>query len=108
MGSARDPDDVAPGEVALGSRTDQVAAIDARIGEVIAAGPNGAEYIVASSRMPGRASAPGLVIARGPHFWPGVLVSGSTKQEGLAQIPDITATVLASRSPCRMPSTAPR
>jgi len=96
VGSVRDPDDVAPGEVAPSSRADQVAAIDARIGEVIAAGPNGAEYIVASLSDAGTSERLRLVIARGPHFGPGVLVSGSTKQEGLAQIPDITATVLAS------------
>ena len=37
-----------------------------------------------------------LVVARGPHFGPGVLKSASTRQAGLAQAQDVTATVLAS------------
>ncbi len=96
VGSLRDPDDVAPGEVTSGTKAEQLAAIDARIGEVIAAGPNGAEYIVASLSDAGTSERLRLVIARGPHFGPGVLVSGSTRQAGLAQLPDITATVLRS------------
>ena len=94
-GSLRDPDDVADGETAPASRDVQVAAIDARIGQVIAAGPNGANYIVASLSDAGRQEGLRLVVARGPDFGPGELVSPSTKQRGLAQAQDLTATLIA-------------
>ncbi len=96
VGVVRDPADVVPGESAGGSRAEQVRAIDARIGEVVAAGPNGADFVVASLADAGRSERLRLVLARGPHFGPGTLVSGSTRQVGLAQSPDLTATVLAS------------
>lgn len=95
VGSLRDPDDVAGGERPEASRRAQLAEIDARIGRVIEAGPNGADYVVASLSDAGRSERLRLVVARGPHFGPGVLVSPSTKQRGLAQSPDVTATVLS-------------
>ncbi|GAA4404293.1 hypothetical protein GCM10023168_16750 [Fodinibacter luteus] len=96
VGSLRDPDDVADGESVTTSRAEQLAEIDARIGQVIEAGPNGADYVVTSMSDAGVSERLRLVVARGPHFGPGVLVSGSTKQTGLAQLSDVTATVLAS------------
>ena len=62
---------------------------------MLEAGPNGADYVVASIADAGRSERLGLVVARGPHFGPGTLVSGSTRQDGLAQSPDLTATVLS-------------
>ena len=50
---------------------------------------------MASLSDAGRSERLRLVVARGPHFGPGVLVSQSTKQKGLAQAPDVTATVLS-------------
>ena len=50
---------------------------------------------MASLSDAGRSERLRLVVARGPHFGPGVLVSQSTKQRGLAQAPDVTATVLS-------------
>ena len=95
VGSLRDPDDVAGGEQVDASRRQQLTEIDTRIGEVIEAGPNGADFVVASLSDAGRSERLRLVVARGPHFGPGVLVSQSTKQKGLAQAPDVTATVLS-------------
>jgi len=95
VGSVRDPDDVAEGEPAPASRRQQLIEIDRRIGEVIQDGPNGADFVVASLSDAGRSERLRLVVARGPHFGPGVLVSQSTKQKGLAQAPDVTATVLS-------------
>ena len=95
VGSVRDPDDVVEGEPAPASRRQQLVEIDRRIGQVIEEGPNGADYVVASLSDAGRSERLRLVVARGPHFGPGVLVSSSTKQKGLAQAPDVTATVLS-------------
>ncbi len=91
----RDPDDVVEGEPAPASRRQQLVEIDRRIGQVIEDGPNGADFVVASLSDAGRSERLRLVVARGPHFGPGVLVSSSTKQKGLAQAPDVTATVLS-------------
>ncbi len=95
VGALRDPGDVAAGEMPDGSRAEQLRAIDQRIGQVVEAGPIGADYVVASLADAGLTERLRLVIARGPHFGPGTLVSGSTRQVGLAQSPDLTATVLA-------------
>ena len=94
VGTVRDPEDVAPGEFADGSRSEQVRAIDQRIGQVVEAGPNGADFVVASMSDAGLSERLRLVVARGPHFTPGTLYSDSTRQIGLVQAPDLTATVL--------------
>jgi hypothetical protein len=95
VGALRDPEDVAEGETAPASRQQQLTEIDTRIGQVLEAGPNGADYIVASIADAGVSERLRLVVARGPHYGPGTLVSGSTRQTGLAQSSDITATVLS-------------
>ncbi|NHI18868.1 hypothetical protein H9L10_14365 [Phycicoccus endophyticus] len=95
VGALRDPQDVADGEFTSGSREEQLRAIDQRIGQVLEAGPNGADFVVASLADAGLSERLRLVIARGPHFGPGTLHSGSTRQVGLTQSPDLTATVLA-------------
>ncbi|WP_392543870.1 hypothetical protein [Oryzobacter telluris] len=96
VGSLRDPTDVAQGEPRPRSRADQLREIDARIGQVVEAGPNGADYVVGSLSDAGKSERLRLVVARGPHFGPGLLVSDSTHQSGLAQAPDLTATVLST------------
>ncbi len=96
VGSLRDPDDVAEGEIAPASKEEQLAAIDSRIGQVMESGPNGADYVVASLSDAGVSERLRLVVARGPHFGPGLLYSPSTRHAGLAQAQDITATVLSS------------
>ncbi|MGL5867370.1 MAG: hypothetical protein ACRCYX_16120, partial [Dermatophilaceae bacterium] len=95
VGSVRDPDDLPDGEKALAtSRADQVAEIDDLIGRVIAAGPNGADYLVASLADDGRSPRLRIVAARGPRFGPGSLSSASTRQRGLVQAQDLTVTAL--------------
>ncbi len=95
VGSVRDPEDVADGEMTSGTRAEQVTEIDTRIGQALEAGPNGADFVVASISDAGRSERLRLVVARGPHFGPGTLVSASTRQDGLVQAPDLTATVLS-------------
>ncbi len=95
VGSVRDPGDVGEGEPAPSSRRRQLIEIDRRIGQVLEDGPNGADFVVASLSDAGRSERLRLVVARGPHFGPGFLVSSSTRQKGLAQAPDVTATVLS-------------
>ncbi|MBR7744268.1 hypothetical protein KC207_13315 [Phycicoccus sp. BSK3Z-2] len=94
VGVVRDPDDTTSGDFVSASREDQLRAVDARIGEVLAAGPNGADYLVASLADAGRTERLRMVLARGPGFGPGTLESRSTRQVGLVQSPDLTATVL--------------
>ena len=94
VGAVRDPEDVADGEFTSGSREDQLREIDAQVGAVLESGPNGADYVVASLSDAGRTERLRMVLARGPHFGPGTLSSASTRQVGLVQSPDLTATVL--------------
>ncbi|NHA70031.1 hypothetical protein EPD83_018515 [Phycicoccus sp. CMS6Z-2] len=95
VGVLRDPDDVPAGEPTPGSRADQLREIDQRIGAVLEAGPNGADFVVASLADAGRSERLRMVLARGPGYGPGTLESPSTRQVGLAQAADLTATVLA-------------
>ncbi len=94
VGALRDPGDVAGGEPVSGSRAEQVMAIDARIGQVIDAAPNGADFVVASIADAGRSERLRMVVARGPDFGPGELYSPSTRQPGLVQEQDLTVTTL--------------
>jgi hypothetical protein len=97
VGSLRDPADVAPGEtVPADSRSVQLRAIDARIGQVMAAAPQGSNLMVASVADAGRTERLGLVAAKGPDFASGTLWSSSTRQSGLAQLADLTVTLLAA------------
>lgn len=94
VGAVRDPDDVATGEPTQGSRADQIAAVDQRIGEVRAAAPLGADLIVASLSDAGTSERLRLVVAQGPRFGAGRLDSASTRQPGLVQAQDLTVTLL--------------
>jgi hypothetical protein len=72
----------------------QLAAVDARVGQVLAATPAGATVMLV-----GLADASGVphlrvVALRGNGFGPGVLSSASTRQPGLVQLTDITPTIL--------------
>ncbi len=71
-----------------------VGALDARVGEVVAAAPQGSDVLVAGLADDG---APGLrvVLAAGPQIGAGTLWSPSTRQSGLVQLDDLTATVVA-------------
>ena len=96
VGELRDPADVAPGEdVPPAGRAAQVRALDARIGRAVAAAPAGADVLVASLADAGASERLRLVAATGPDYPAGELSSPSTRQPGLVQSADLTATVLA-------------
>ena len=78
-----------------GDRTHRLAKIDAQIGEVLDAAPEGANVIVASMSDDGRQSQLRMALATGPDFGPGVLRSSSTRQSGLIVNNDLTTSVLA-------------
>ena len=98
VGSVRDPaevhpqDEVRPRE----SRAAQVAAVDRRVGEVLAAvrGRTGATVVVASLSDAGTVERLRLA-AVSPAGQGAALVSLSTRQGGLVQSADLTATLLA-------------
>lgn len=94
VGALQDPADVAQGQSVTGTRAEQIAQIDKRIGEVVAAAPGGANFIVGSLSDAGRSERLRLVVARGPAFGPGELYSPSTHQPGLIQSSDLTVTIL--------------
>jgi hypothetical protein len=99
VGSLRDPEDIAPGEPAPGkSRAEQVSEIDARIGQVLKAAPSGSDVVVASMADAGQTPRLRLLAAKGPHYGPGTLYSPSTRQDGIAQAPDLTVTLLTAGS----------
>lgn len=96
VGSVRDPSDLAEAEQPTqGSRAQQIAAVDKRIGDVIDAAPGGADFIVASLSDAGMTERLRLAVARGPHYGPGQLNSPSTRQPGLIQAQDLPATLMS-------------
>ncbi|MFC7490370.1 MULTISPECIES: hypothetical protein [unclassified Knoellia] len=96
VGSVRDPDDIAAGEQPVsGTRAEQVAAVDQRIGAVIEAAPGGADFIVASLSDAGTTERLRLAVARGPHYGPGQLNAPSTRQPGLVQAQDLPVTLMS-------------
>ena len=97
VGAVRDPADVDPADEVRpsASRAAQVRAVDARVGQVLAAAPAGADVLVASLSDAGESERLRLAALRGPDVPPGTLESTSTRQAGLIQLADLTATVLA-------------
>jgi hypothetical protein len=96
VGAIRDPGDVDPADPvqpAL-SHNQQLAALDQQVGRVVAAAPHGADIMVVSLADAGRRSGLRVVLAAGPRFAPGMLYSPSTRQPGLVQLDDVTATIL--------------
>ncbi len=97
VGAVRDPQEVAEGEKAPAtSRAEQVKAVDARIQQVLEAAPGGADVVVASLSDAGAQERLRLVAAKGPHYGSGTLKSASTRQTGLVQAPDLTATLISA------------
>jgi hypothetical protein len=97
VGAIRDPGDVDIAELdqpAL-SHDQQLAAVDQRVGQVVAAARSGADVMVVSLADAGRRPGLRVVLAAGKDFGPGMLYSPSTRQPGLVQLDDITATILA-------------
>lgn len=94
VGSVQDDslgDPGAPG----GSRAAQVSAVDARVAEVVSAAPAAADILVVSLADGMVTPRLGVMLAAGPRFGPGALYSPSTRQTGLVQLEDVTATILA-------------
>ena len=96
VGAIRDPGDfdVADPEQPALSHDQQLAGVDQRVGQVVAAAPSGADVMVVSLADAGRHPGLRVVLAAGPQFGPGTLYSPSTRQPGLVQLDDITATIL--------------
>jgi len=75
------------------SHEQQLAAVDQRVAQVLSAAPT-ADVIVVSLADAGLRPRLQVVLASGQRFPPGTLHSPSTRQPGLVQLDDITATIL--------------
>jgi hypothetical protein len=75
------------------ARAAAVQRLDALVGRVVAADP-GADVVVAGIGDGSSPVRPRAVVAAGPSFEHGVLTSGSTRQPGVVQLQDLTATAL--------------
>ncbi|XVX20641.1 hypothetical protein ACQP1U_01800 [Actinomycetota bacterium] len=97
VGAVRDPGDLQSDEQPQPTltREQQVRAVDARIAEVLAAAPQGANIVLASMSDAGESERLRLAAALGPDFQPGRLDSPSTRQPGLVQAADLTSTLLS-------------
>ena len=73
----------------------QLAAIDANVGDVLAATPPGATVLLTGLADSSAVPHLRVVAMRGPGYGPGVLYASSTRQPGLIQLTDITPTILA-------------
>ena len=95
VGAVRDPGDLGAGEAApAGTTAEQLAAIDRRVGAVLARLPADADVIVAGLSDAGRLARLRPVVSSGPDFPPGWLYSPSTRQRHVIQSSDLTVTVL--------------
>lgn len=73
---------------------ERVNGIERRIQLVMDAMPNGADLVVAGLADRDQQERLRLLTASGPHYAPGLLASASTRLTGVAQLSDITATIL--------------
>lgn len=76
-------------------QADRLNSIEQRISQVIDAAPNGADIMVVGLADRDRQERLRILTATGPHFAPGILSSASTRMDGVAQLSDVTATILA-------------
>lgn len=78
------------------ARADAVARLDEVVAAVLRAVPDGGADVVVAGVGDGDSSVrPRAVLASGPSFGTGELTSASTRQPGLAQLQDLTATLLS-------------
>ena len=75
-------------------QVERINGIERRIDLVLDAMPNGADLIVVGLADRDRQERLRLLTATGPHYGPGLLASASTRLSGVAQLSDITATIL--------------
>lgn len=68
--------------------------LERRIEQVMDAMPSGADLLVAGLADRDQQERLRLLAASGPHYGPGLLASASTRLTGVAQLSDITATIL--------------
>ncbi|MDN5798373.1 MAG: hypothetical protein L0H79_21860, partial [Intrasporangium sp.] len=73
----------------------QLGALDRRVSQVVEAAPNGADIVVVGTADRDHRARLHILAATGPHYPPGLLTSASTRITGLAQLSDVTATILA-------------
>ncbi len=73
---------------------EQINGIERRIDLVLDAMPNGADLVVVGLADRDQQERLRLLTASGPHYGPGLLASASTRLVGVAQLSDITATIL--------------
>ncbi|HEX2704307.1 MAG TPA: hypothetical protein VHM65_00985, partial [Candidatus Lustribacter sp.] len=78
-----------------GARADRVGELDAAVSEVLGQVPGPVQVLVASLSGAGTPGYLGLLAARGPAAPAGLLASASTRNTGLVQSSDLTATLLA-------------
>lgn len=74
---------------------DRLNALERRINQVIEAAPNGADIMVVGLADRDRSERLRILTATGPHYAPGILSSASTRMDGVAQLSDVTASILA-------------
>jgi hypothetical protein len=75
-------------------QVERVNVLERRLDQVVDAMPNGADLVVVSLSDRDRAERLRLLTATGPHYGPGLLASASTRSTGVAQLSDVTATIL--------------
>ncbi|MFM6850643.1 MAG: hypothetical protein ACKOVB_16245 [Terrabacter sp.] len=73
---------------------EKINGIERRLDQVIDAMPNGADLLVVGLADRDQQERLRLLTASGPHYGPGLLASASTRLTGVAQLSDITATIL--------------
>ena len=73
---------------------ERIKAIEDRIAQVRDAMPTGADLIVVGLADRDGQERLRILTATGPHYAPGILASASTRMRGIAQISDVTATIL--------------
>jgi hypothetical protein len=73
---------------------EKINGIERRLEQVIDAMPNGADLLVVGLADRDQQERLRLLTASGPHYGPGLLASASTRLTGVAQLSDITATIL--------------
>ena len=77
-------------------QVERLNSLERRISQVVDAAPNGADIVVVGVSDRDRQERLRVLTASGPHYPPGLLASASTRMTGIAQLSDVTATLLAT------------
>jgi len=106
VGLVRDPADVNPQDELrpTTTRAQQVAAIDARVANILKVTPAGTDVGLVSLADAGATARLRMIAITGPHFGAGTLESSSTRQPGLVQLTDLAPSILAHLGIPRPPS----